>query len=310
MICPKPLTTVVNRPIHWLWKPFLPFGKVTLIQGETGRGKTTLLVKIMADLSRGIYPPTVYQGALLSPCRGEPVKSFYATVENDMSDTVAPQFDIFGGDRGNVFFQDETQGHFILNGAEIDECVRMTGARLIVIDPWQQFLDNASSSDNNALRSMICDAQAAAERTGAAVVLAGNFTKSLGTDIKRGIGGAELMNTLRCVLTLQDDPEGDPTTKILIPTKMSLLGKDSTPVIVHQNDDMQLVFSTDCEQTDIDPAAFLHDILSNGPLDSNAVRKMAEEVGIGASVLYRNREKANVIIEKQPDKSSLWRLRK
>ena len=72
-------------------------------------------------------------------------------------------------------YQDETKEHFVLTGDEIRECARVTGAKLIVVDPWQQFLDDASSSDNNAMRAMIRDVQNAAEETGVAMVLCGNY---------------------------------------------------------------------------------------------------------------------------------------
>ena len=79
-----------------------------------------------------------------------------------------------GGNPAYVIYQNEADAHFVLNGDEIRDCVNQTGAKFIVVDPWQQFLDNASSTDNNALRRMIRDIQNAAEETGAAVVRAGN----------------------------------------------------------------------------------------------------------------------------------------
>ncbi len=142
---------------------------------------------------------------------------------------------------------------------------------------------NASSSDNSALRKMICDVQAAAEETGAAVVLAGNFTKNLGSDIRRGIGGSELNNTLRSILTVQDDPDKNPAIRILCATKMSLLGKEMTPVVIRQDEHWGLSFEDydaddenafdDFMPDDIpanqpaDPLTFLKTVLQDGPLD-------------------------------------------
>lgn len=48
MICPIPLTEIQNVEIEWLWKPFIAFGKITLLQGETGIGKTSLMIKLLA----------------------------------------------------------------------------------------------------------------------------------------------------------------------------------------------------------------------------------------------------------------------
>ena len=63
MICPKSLTEVINKEIEWLWQPYIPFGKITLIQGDTGIGKTSLMVKLIADLSNGIVPPTMFHSS-------------------------------------------------------------------------------------------------------------------------------------------------------------------------------------------------------------------------------------------------------
>lgn len=319
MICPKPLSVVVNKEIKWLWKPFIPYGKVTLLQGDTGIGKTSLMIKLIADLSNGIYPPTMYRKKLLPSQQGEPVRTYYVSVENGMDDTIAPLFDQFNGDRSFVQFQDESQGHFTLCSAEIEACVEQTGAQLIIIDPWQQFLDNGSSSDNVAMRKMVYDVQTAAEKTGAAVVLAGNYTKSLGSELRRGIGGSELNNTLRCILTIQDDPDGDPAFRILRVTKMSLLGKEMVPVGIRMTEEGQIVYEDyaqreeqfDNEGNDkVDPVQFLRQALRDGPLDSKVIRKLAEDAHIEMYTLYRNREKAGVDLKEQPDKSSLWWLKR
>ena len=121
----------------------MAFGKVTLIQGKTGIGKTSLVIKLIADLSNGIYPPTMYRRRLQRSVKGAPIKTYYVTVENGMDDTVAPLFDMYRGNREWVEFQNEEEGHFELTTADIEECVEKTGAQLIVVDPWQQFLDEA-----------------------------------------------------------------------------------------------------------------------------------------------------------------------
>ena len=320
MICPKPLSVVQNKEIKWLWKPFIPYGKVTLLQGDTGIGKTSLVIKLIADLSLGLYPPTMFQRKLLLQQSGEPVMSYYVTIENGMDDTIAPMFDLFGGDRSYVQFQDEEQGHFSLCGEDIETCAKMTGAKLIIIDPWQQFLEHGSASDNIAMRKMVCDVQAAAERTGTAVVLAGNYTKNLGSDLRRGIGGSELNNTLRSILTIQDDPNGDPALRILRATKMSLLGKEMSPVGIRMTQEGQIVyedyeqdeaeglFAPDDTEASLTPVGFLQRALSGGPVDSQEIRRLANEAGISMNTVYRNRDHAGVTIERQSDKSSVWRL--
>ena len=312
MIAFKSFNEIVDKPINWFWKPFIAFGKVSLIQGSTGVGKTNILVKLLADISRGIFPPTLFQGRLFPAQRGDPLNSYYVTVENGIEDTIGPLFGILGGNRDHAFFQDETEGHFVLSGEEIEECVRRTSAKIIVVDPWQQFIDG-DTSDNSGLRCMVCDLQTAAEKTGAAIILSGNYIKGYGPDVTRGIGGAEFSNTLRIILTVKEDPEGDRAVRILEATKMSLLGRELDPIIVRQDKELKLTFETDQvfyeeEEWSDDPVIFLKNILKDGPVDSSIIKQLAEESGIGMSKIYRSREKAGIIIQKQPNKSSLWKL--
>lgn len=67
------LKDVEPKEISWLWRPYIAFGKVTLIQGDTGIGKTSLMVKVMADLSNGLYPPTMFRERLLPQETGDPM---------------------------------------------------------------------------------------------------------------------------------------------------------------------------------------------------------------------------------------------
>ena len=311
-VCPAKFSDVTPQDLQYFWKPVIPFGKVTLIQGDTGIGKTSLILKILADVSNGIYPPTLYQGKLQPPKDGEPLRFYYVTAENDMSDTIVPQFIRYNGNMDYACFQDENKGHFALSGEEIEECVRVTGARIIFIDPWQQFVDGISPGDNTAIRKLICDVQSAAQKTNTAVIIAGNFSKSTQSEIYKGLGGSELNNTLRCVLTIRPDPEGDPSVRVLHFTKMSLPDRENTPIIIRRNDDGDLSFETDAQDffqlEDEVPSVFLENALKNGPMDSKTIMSLATARGFGTGQIYRARQKLGVNIEKQSDKSSQWSL--
>lgn len=338
MVVKKQLRDVKNKEISWLWRPYIPFSKVTLIQGDTGIGKTSLVVKIVADLSRGLCPPTMYRGELQRQESIDPIKTYYVSVENGIDDTIAPLFDHCGGDRDYVDWQDESKGHFILNAADMRECIEQSGAKLVVVDPWQQFLDErTNASDNSAIRRMIGEIQGVAEETGAAIVLAGNYTKNPGAEIRRGLGGSELANTLRSVLTIVQPSADTPSLRLLTVTKMSFLGKDVTPVGIYQNEDYSIEYRNyramdndaihkpetlagkDGEavhpENDVpnggqtrgaETILFLKSILSDGPLDSNEVKNRAKTAGYSMSTINRVKHKAGVRIEKQSDKSSLW----
>ena len=315
------LKDVEPKEISWLWRPYIAFGKVTLIQGDTGIGKTSLMVKVMADLSNGLYPPTMFRERLLPQETGDPITTYYVSIENGIADTIVPLFNRVGGNNEFVQYQDEMKEHFVLTGDEVKECVRISGAKLIVVDPWQQFLDDASSSDNNAMRAMIRDVQNAAEETGAAVVLCGNYTKAVvRSDMGKGIGASELFNTLRSVLTVK---YGDsPSERCMIASKMSFLGKEVTPVRFVQDEDYRKSYVFDDEVDELEAgeevvesaskadltAAFLADLLKDGPMDSNDVKRAVQASGFSMTTVQRVKDKI-VVVERQPDKSSVWMLR-
>ena len=343
MIVGKTAVGVETKEIEWLWKPFIAFGKVTMIQGDTGVGKTSLMVKIVADCTNGLKPPTQFHGELQEQEKAEPLTTFYVTTENGIEDTLIPMFDLYGGDREHLYYQDEDEGHFVLNEDEIRAVVRQFGAKLIVIDPWQEFLDDIASTSNEKIRAMIRSVQRVAEETGAAVVLCGNFTKArAGSDLNKGMGGAELTNTLRSLLTVREDPYGNSHIRILKTTKMSFIGKELSPVGLKQEEDYTVSYiqwleykaeqeeriakektgrsssgkgfneknnENDQEKSRIQKGKdFLLEVLENGPMDSRILYEKARARGISRATLNRAKVLAEVHSKQQGNRSSLWKL--
>lgn len=332
MIAGKTAVGVETKEIQWLWKPFIAFGKVTMIQGDTGIGKTSLMVKIVADCTNGRKPPTQLHGRLQEQEETEPLTTFYVTTENGIEDTLLPMFDLYGGKREKLYFQDEDEGHFVLNGDEIRAVVEQFGAKLIVIDPWQEYLDDIASTSNDKVRSMIRGVQKVAEETGAAVVLCGNFSKArAGSDLNKGLGGAELANTLRSLLTVSMDPYENAHIRILKTTKMSFIGKEMSPVGLRQEDDYTVSYiqwlDYEAEQkrriaqekkalehegqakNRIDEASdFLLEMLAGGPVSNKALVQEANARGIPRVTLNRAKQRLRIRSIKQPDRSWIWEL--
>ena len=88
------------RQVEWLWYPYIPFGKVTIIDGDPGEGKSMYVLSLAALLTRGDPLP-------LSDQRHSPMDVIYQNTEDDADDTVVPRFIRAGGDRERLLFISE-----------------------------------------------------------------------------------------------------------------------------------------------------------------------------------------------------------
>ena len=84
--------------INWLWEPMIPYGKVTIVEGDGGDGKTTLILTVAAMLSRGTPPPTLRDGHLYDATLREPITTFYLTNEDEIADSSLKRYERAGGD--------------------------------------------------------------------------------------------------------------------------------------------------------------------------------------------------------------------
>ena len=89
------------KEVEWLWYPYIPYGKVTMIQGDPGEGKSTFVLNLAAMLTTGTPLP-------FSVGEYEPMNVIYQNTEDDPEDTVVPRFMNAGGDLNRIFFIDES----------------------------------------------------------------------------------------------------------------------------------------------------------------------------------------------------------
>ena len=132
--------------IDWLWKPFIPYSKVTIIEGDGGDGKTTMILTIAAMLSQGIQPPALVRGHLQPSTSCEPVTTFYLTNEDEVADSSLKRFTRAGGDTRRFAYSGELEHHMTINEEELREVINQTQARLIIIDPFS-FVEYEEDND-------------------------------------------------------------------------------------------------------------------------------------------------------------------
>lgn len=95
---------ITPKEVRWLWHPYIPFGKVTLLQGNPGDGKSKLMLSLAALLSKGVSLPFTDEDE-----SGAPMTVIYQTTENDADDTVVPRFNSAGGDGNRLIFIKEDE---------------------------------------------------------------------------------------------------------------------------------------------------------------------------------------------------------
>ena len=193
--------------VDWLWKPMIPFGKVTLIEGDGGDGKTTLILTIAAMLSRGTPPPALREGRLVPAYPIEPVTTFYLTNEDEISDSSLKRFLRAGGDASRFAYSGEMAYHVTMKEDDLREILSETSARLLIIDPFQAFLpEGASLTSVSSMRPVFTMLANVAKSTGAAIVLVGHLNKNeYSKDIHRGFGTADIAASVRSILLVETD---------------------------------------------------------------------------------------------------------
>ena len=124
--------------VHWLWYPFIAVGKITLLQGDPGDGKSTMMMNLIAELSKGGKTP---DGKPV----GTPQRVIYQCSEDGVSDTIKPRLERCGADcRKVAFINEETYSGLTLDDERIRQAIIEFRPRLVVIDPIQAYLGSDS----------------------------------------------------------------------------------------------------------------------------------------------------------------------
>lgn len=210
------MSDVESKEISWLWYPFIPYGKLTIIQGDPGEGKTTLVLNIAAVLSKG-------QGLDEHMKPEQPLHIIYQTAEDGLADTVKPRLEKARADCNNIFVIDETDVSLSMLDERIEQAILKEKAKLMILDPIQAYLGAKMDMNRaNEARDMTKHLGQVAERTGCAIVLIGHMNKNAGGKIAyRGMGSIDFFAVARSVL-LVGRVKGQENRRAMIQIKNNL----------------------------------------------------------------------------------------
>lgn len=196
---------VVSKEVEWLWYPYIPYGKITIVEGDPGEGKTTLVLKLAAAMSRG----------LPLPCgddrEREPIHIIYQTAEDGIDDTIKPRLEKAGADCFMIRVIDETEKELSMTDDRLEQAIVETGARLVILDPIQAYIGAKIDMHRaNEIRPVLKHLGMIAEKYNCAIVLIGHMNKAAGSkSTYRGLGSIDIQATARSVLLvarLRDKP--------------------------------------------------------------------------------------------------------
>ena len=209
------MSDVELTPVEWLWKPYLPFGKLSVLQGNPGEGKTYFAMHLAAACTNGKLLPNME--------RMEPFNVIYQTAEDGLGDTVKPRLIEAGADLDRVLVIDDSDVQLTLSDERIEKAIIENNARLVIIDPIQAYLGaDVDMNRANEVRPIFMRLGQVAQRTGCAILLIGHLNKAVGMQsLQRGLGSIDIAAAVRSVLFI-GKLKHDPTMRILTHEKSSL----------------------------------------------------------------------------------------
>ena len=209
------MSEVQQTEVEWLWYPYIPFGKLTIIQGNPGEGKTFFAMQLAAACTNRRFLPQ------MEPF--EPFNMIFQTAEDGLGDTVKPRLLSAEADLERVLVIDDADHPLTLADERIENAIRENNARLVIIDPLQAFLGaNVDMNRANEVRPIFRRLADVAQATNCAIVMIGHLNKATGSQSTyRGLGSIDITAVVRSLLFI-GKIKTDPTTRVIVHEKSSL----------------------------------------------------------------------------------------
>lgn len=283
---------VTTVPVKWLWKPYIPLGKITIIQGDPGEGKTTLALAVAAALSCGEMLPGDTEPR-------EPMNIIYQTAEDGLADTIKPRLEAANADCSHILVIDESKEELSMNDERIEEAIKLTNAKLVILDPIQAYIGaNVDMHRANEIRPVMAKLGRIAETYGCAVVLIGHMNKASGQKCAyRGLGSIDIPAVARSLLIV-GKLKNDPSKRVMSHAKSSLAQNGQSLVFqINEHSGLEWCGTIDLTADQFledggtsvskleSAKQFLLDILADGAKSQKEIQSAAEEMDFGNRTL-------------------------
>ena len=321
------MDSVEVEQVEWLLYPFIPYGKVTIIQGDPGEGKTTMVLQIIAKLTRGepVLPVTDTtkekqsdeadsenndsdaEGNIQEQPSILPVNVIYQTAEDGLGDTIKPRLLAAGADCSKVLVIDDSDQPLTMADVRLEEAIVQTKAKMVVLDPIQGFLGaDVDMHRANEIRPLMKRIAVLAEKYHCAVILIGHMNKnSNGKSSYRGLGSIDFQAAARSVLIVgrvKDEPE----VRVVCHTKSSLAPEGTSIAFrLDKNNGFEWIGEYDISADELlngdgrgqksrKAKEFLLEILANGGMTQKKIAEEAESRGIKSKTLWNAKRELEI----------------
>ena len=329
---------VERRPVEWLWPGRLAVGKINLLFGQPGLGKSLIVTDLSARVTRGAAWPDANG---IAPAGSVIV----ASAEDDFADTLLPRFDAAGGDDTRLVALDgiefpgdggqQSERAFTLRDLPqlADAIHRTQGVKLVILDPVSAFLGDADSHKNGEVRGLLAPLKTLAEDHRVCILLVTHLPKGASASAVNGaIGSIAFIAAARSAWLIARDPD-DSRRRIMAAAKNNLgpdvgalayqiePGPTGAPVIAWEADAVDLTADELMGGGDARPGpapeareraeAWLRDRLAGGESPAGKIKADADAAGIKYRTLHNAANTLDVRKEKNRfDGGWTWRLPK
>ena len=214
---------IETEKTEWIWPGYIPAGKLTLIAGDPGMGKSTMVGDIISRISRGTYLP--------SGQRGVTGTSLIASAEDSAEDTIIPRLIACGANLSKVGIirevrtdSEDTESRYLSFPRDLGllrDTIISTGCRMLIIDPLMAFLEKGTDSyKDQDMRRVLHPIEGIAQETGTAIVIVAHLTKKEDASTLYRVGGSiGFIAAARSVLAVTRLPD---ETQVLYALKCNL----------------------------------------------------------------------------------------
>jgi len=299
------------EPIKWLWPGRIALGKLTLIVGDPGLGKSFLTLDLAARISRRDKWPDKTQAPLGSV--------ILLSAEDDPADTIRPRLDTAGADPARIHIlkavrEENQEGDLFERTPKLDDVAALAEAidrvgdvKLLVVDPISAYIGGKIDSHKNSdIRSLLAPLSALASQHNISIIGVSHLNKSQGNAIYRTTGSLAFTAAARAVWCVTKDPDNE-GKRFFLPVKNNLgpdqtghsfeIAADGEPRILWDRDPVTIDinevinFARDEDRTERDEAAeWLQTLLADGPMSAKEVKREASQAGIAWRTLRRAKD--------------------